>query len=275
MAKEYKVGQKLTNEKGEKVVITSILPNGAATLNYAAGSGKTGYAGVISGNMLTKYGFMPFSNFRIKEIEAGDLTWEDTNFSYEDYENYVQEKDGDEASALEQALLESRELNLKDIDQRAFSELENEAEFFNSREERNVDGTRHRREFYNVYRWMIEKYSKAYGASEEFNLARAKTSLLYQLSSAAGTRSNYDGKKDGYDFSTAEGFGEAFTKAVAIAKNPNSSYGDIFNLLGSYGMCPYSEYPDASHGNHADCQRKFAAEQSDPEVTWPLPPVRF
>jgi hypothetical protein len=272
MAKKYKVGQKLTNANGDKVVITSILPNGAATVNYAAGSGKTGYAGMITANLLTKYGLMPYSNLRVKEIEAEEMEYEDRNFSFEDYENYIKEEQGNETAALERALLDARQLNLKQIDEDGFSSLEiAAAEEAKSRRDIPIDGTGHRRAYYNVYRFMIESYSKAYGASEEFDLARAKVSMLYQFSKEAGSKSYRNDNSPSYDFTKSAEFGEAFSKAIKVAKNPESTYDDIFATLGEYGFCPYNSYLNDSHSNHDECKQKFKTENPNPEYFWPLP----
>jgi hypothetical protein len=42
----YKAGKTL-NYKGEKVVITAVNADGTATIHYASGSGKTGFAGTL------------------------------------------------------------------------------------------------------------------------------------------------------------------------------------------------------------------------------------
>lgn len=54
MAKNYKIGQQLKINNA-KVVVTAVDPKtGAATINYASGSGKTGFAGTLQGTQNLK-----------------------------------------------------------------------------------------------------------------------------------------------------------------------------------------------------------------------------
>lgn len=75
MAKSYKVGQQL-KVNNLKVVVTAVDPKtGAATINYASGSGKTGFAGTLQGT----------GNLKGKiSIDLEFDTFDDTSFA-DDY----------------------------------------------------------------------------------------------------------------------------------------------------------------------------------------------
>ena len=76
MAKNYKIGQQLKINNA-KVVVTAVDPKtGAATINYAAGSGKTGFAGTLQGT----------GNLKGKVSVEFDFETVDNN-SYDDYDS--------------------------------------------------------------------------------------------------------------------------------------------------------------------------------------------
>lgn len=77
MAK-LKVGQKLTIN-GEKVVVVSLNPDGTATLNYAAGSGKSGFRGKIVNFHNVKEATSAKAVFveSIETIDEGGMSYED------------------------------------------------------------------------------------------------------------------------------------------------------------------------------------------------------
>ena len=76
MAKNYKIGQQLKINNA-KVVVTAVDPKtGAATINYAAGSGKTGFAGTLQGT----------GNLKGKVSVEFDFETLDNN-SYDDYDS--------------------------------------------------------------------------------------------------------------------------------------------------------------------------------------------
>lgn len=85
MAKNYKVGQELKINNA-KVVITAIDPKtGAATINYAAGSGKTGFAGTLQGTGNIKGKVNVEFDFETLDNDS----YEDDSISYKDYANDV------------------------------------------------------------------------------------------------------------------------------------------------------------------------------------------
>jgi hypothetical protein len=80
MAKGWKLGH-VYKYNGEKVVVTAINSDGTLTLNHAAGSGKTGYAGKVANpDAVTTVNADSFN------VPEADVEGEGVN-SYEDYLN--------------------------------------------------------------------------------------------------------------------------------------------------------------------------------------------
>jgi hypothetical protein len=87
---DYKKGD-IVNYRGYKTVVTSINPDGTISVNYASGSGKTGFAGKIP-SIKSQYSRTAFTNL-IKEVEPSD----DGAVTLEFYEAFVSK---DEESML-------------------------------------------------------------------------------------------------------------------------------------------------------------------------------
>ena len=86
MAKNYKVGQQLKINNA-KVVVTAIDPKtGAATINYAAGSGKTGFAGTLQGSSNIKGKVSVEFDFETLDSDTYD---NDDSITYNDYANDI------------------------------------------------------------------------------------------------------------------------------------------------------------------------------------------
>lgn len=77
MAKGWKLGH-VYKYKGDKVVVTAINSDGTLTLNYAAGSGKTGYAGKFATGDAVKNVNADSFNVSEHDVEGeGALSYDD------------------------------------------------------------------------------------------------------------------------------------------------------------------------------------------------------
>ena len=264
MAK-FKVGQKLTNANGDKVVITSILPNGAATINYAAGSGKTGFAGMIPANMLTKHGISFSSKVQKQLLDPADLEWENRSFSYEDYENFTEEHpEADLADVLTAEVLKAQNKNLANVDEVINDEL---LPLTNFRE--NWVDTRHLvRRSNQVIRYLLKEYASAYGDSEEFELARKKLSTVYHMSQAGGYRHGGGVNVAEKTYDKPDVFYPDFKEAITLLQNRDATEEDLKQFRAKIGLCKYGfEHIEYSEGQcDSDCPRN-----AEKYVTYDLP----
>lgn len=94
MGRTYKVGQTLTNADGKKVVITSVLPNGSATVNYASGSGKTGYAGILPGNAINKISVLEKDLLNELDNQSDASGHDGQALTLEEYSRFMEEANG-------------------------------------------------------------------------------------------------------------------------------------------------------------------------------------
>lgn len=235
MAKKLKVGQKFTNSNGDKVVITSILPNGAATINYAAGSGKTGYAGMIPANMLNKFGTMFSSKVQKEILEPEDLEWNNREFSYEEYENFAEAKpDEDPSEVLKLEVTKAQAKNLANaeevIDDEFLPITRSKATF--------IDTRSLVRSSNQVIRYLLKEYASAYGASGEFDLVKKKLSTVYHMSQAGGYHhGGEDATEKSYD--KPEVFYPDFEEAILLLKNREATEHDLEQFRSKIGLCKY------------------------------------
>ena len=236
MAKKLKVGHKFTNANGDKVVITSILPNGAATINYAAGSGKTGYAGMIPGNMLTKFGTMFSSKVQKEILEPEDLEWNNREFSYEEYESFTEEKpDEDPTEILKTEVAKAQSKNLANVD-----EVINDELMPLTRGKENFIDTRHLvRSSNQVIRYLLKEYASAYGASEEFDLASKKLSTVYHMSQAGGYHHAGGDNVVEKMYEDPKVFYPDFEEAIMLLKNRSATETDLEQFRAKIGLCKY------------------------------------
>lgn len=236
MAKKFKIGQKFTNAQGDKVVITSILPNGAATVNYASGSGKTGFAGMIPANMLTKYGTRFTNSVQKDFLEPADLNWQNDEFSYEEYEQFTQEHpDEDPTEVLNKELSKAQAKNLANIEEVIDKELlppfKETAEYLDTR-----FLVRHTNQ---AVRYMLKEYSSAYGDSDEFELAKKKLSTVYHMSQAGGYHHVIDDGEKTLLYDDPKVFYPDFKEAVALLKDRNTTEADLETFRAKIGLCKY------------------------------------
>lgn len=240
MAKKYKVGQKFTNAHGDKVIVTSILPNGGATVNYAAGSGKTGYAGTIIGNMLTKYG-QSFSDNSSKDFVNLEQLDFDDRFSYEDYENFVEEHpDGDLNIFMQEQFTQAQIDTLKKIDEAIDEEVIPMTVLHEGRDDF-VDERYTTRKGRQIARWLHEQYATAYGDTENFRLAKMKIATIYEITEAGGYKHGGYDDNPLIDFTSNKVFKPALREAVVMLKDPSMSESDITAVRVKLGLCKYGD----------------------------------
>lgn len=114
MGKLWKLGG-VYKFNGDKVVVSAINDDGTLVLNYAAGSGKTGFAGKVAG-VKQPLALLP-DGFLVAEADVEDG---DEVVSLESYDSYVEIADPqvlvDEMVALSQELVDGWQRTIDNVD---------------------------------------------------------------------------------------------------------------------------------------------------------------
>lgn len=114
MGKLWKLGG-VYKFNGDKVVVSAINDDGTLVLNYAAGSGKTGFAGKVAG-VKQPLALLP-DGFLVAEADVEDG---DEVVSLESYDSYVEIGDPqvlvDEMVALSQELVDGWQRTIDNVD---------------------------------------------------------------------------------------------------------------------------------------------------------------